>query len=35
MISFELKNGGRDEVFRFMDGLQMIVRARGRAMCIP
>jgi cystathionine beta-lyase/cystathionine gamma-synthase len=27
MISFELKGAGRDEVFRFMDRLQMIVRA--------
>jgi cystathionine beta-lyase/cystathionine gamma-synthase len=27
MISFELKNAARDEVFAFMDGLRMIVRA--------
>lgn len=27
MVSFELKDGGREEVFRFMDGLKMIVRA--------
>ncbi len=27
MISFELKDAGRDEVFAFMDGLRMIVRA--------
>jgi cystathionine beta-lyase/cystathionine gamma-synthase len=27
MVSFELKDAGRDEIFRFMDGLQMIVRA--------
>jgi cystathionine beta-lyase/cystathionine gamma-synthase len=27
MVSFELKDAGRDEVFRFMDGLKMIVRA--------
>ena len=27
MVSFELKDGGREEVFRFMDALQMIVRA--------
>ena len=26
MVSFELKGAGRDEVFRFMDSLQMIVR---------
>lgn len=27
MVSFELKDGGRDEVFRFMDRLRLIVRA--------
>ena len=27
MVSFELKDAGRDEIFRFMDGLKMIVRA--------
>jgi cystathionine gamma-synthase/methionine-gamma-lyase len=27
MVSFELKNAGRDEVFRFMDTLKLIVRA--------
>jgi cystathionine gamma-synthase/methionine-gamma-lyase len=27
MVSFEIKSAGREEVFRFMDGLQMIVRA--------
>lgn len=27
MVSFELKNAGRAEVFRFMDALKMIVRA--------
>jgi len=27
MVAFELKGGGRDEVFRFMDRLKMIVRA--------
>jgi cystathionine gamma-synthase/methionine-gamma-lyase len=27
MVSFELKNAGRDEVFRFMDSLKLIVRA--------
>jgi cystathionine beta-lyase/cystathionine gamma-synthase len=27
MISFELKGAGREQVFRFMDALQMIVRA--------
>lgn len=27
MVSFELKDAGRDEVFRFMDALKMIVRA--------
>jgi cystathionine gamma-synthase/methionine-gamma-lyase len=27
MVSFELKAAGRQEVFRFMDGLKMIVRA--------
>ena len=27
MIAFELKGAGREEVFRFMDGLKMIVRA--------
>ncbi|HXK05794.1 MAG TPA: PLP-dependent aspartate aminotransferase family protein [Verrucomicrobiae bacterium] len=27
MVSFEIKGGGREEVFRFMDGLKMIVRA--------
>ncbi len=27
MVSFELKGAGREEVFRFMDALQMIVRA--------
>ncbi len=27
MVSFELKDAGRKEVFRFMDALQMIVRA--------
>lgn len=27
MVSFELRNAGRDEVFRFMDKLKMIVRA--------
>jgi cystathionine gamma-synthase/methionine-gamma-lyase len=27
MVSFELKDGGREEVFRFMDALQLIVRA--------
>jgi len=26
MVSFELKGAGRDEVFRFMDGLRMVVR---------
>ena len=27
MVSFELKNAGRAEIFRFMDSLQLIVRA--------
>jgi cystathionine beta-lyase/cystathionine gamma-synthase len=27
MVSFEIKGGGREEVFRFMDALNMIVRA--------
>lgn len=27
MVSFELKGAGREEIFRFMDGLKMIVRA--------
>jgi cystathionine beta-lyase/cystathionine gamma-synthase len=27
IVSFELKDAGRDEIFRFMDRLQMIVRA--------
>lgn len=27
IVSFEIKEGGREEVFRFMDALQMIVRA--------
>jgi cystathionine gamma-synthase/methionine-gamma-lyase len=27
MISFEIRDAGRDEVFRFMDGMKMIVRA--------
>ena len=27
MVSFELKDAGRDEIFRFMDALQLIVRA--------
>jgi cystathionine gamma-synthase/methionine-gamma-lyase len=27
MVSFELKDAGREEIFRFMDGLKMIVRA--------
>ena len=27
MVSFEIKGAGREEVFRFMDGLKMIVRA--------
>jgi cystathionine beta-lyase/cystathionine gamma-synthase len=27
MVSFELKDAGRDEVFRFMDRLKMVVRA--------
>jgi cystathionine gamma-synthase/methionine-gamma-lyase len=27
MVSFEIRDAGREEVFRFMDGLQMIVRA--------
>jgi cystathionine gamma-synthase/methionine-gamma-lyase len=27
MVSFEIRGAGREEVFRFMDGLQMIVRA--------
>jgi cystathionine gamma-synthase/methionine-gamma-lyase len=27
MVSFELKDAGREEIFRFMDALQMIVRA--------
>ncbi|HTS61836.1 MAG TPA: PLP-dependent aspartate aminotransferase family protein [Candidatus Acidoferrales bacterium] len=27
MVSFEVKGGGREEVFRFMDALKMIVRA--------
>ena len=27
MVSFELKDAGRDEIFRFMDALKMIVRA--------
>lgn len=27
MVSFEIKDGGRDEVFRFMDALQLVVRA--------
>jgi len=27
MISFEIRDAGRDEVFRFMDALKMIVRA--------
>ena len=31
MVSFELKNAGRDEVFRFMDSLRLIVRAPRRS----
>jgi len=27
MVSFELKDAGRDEIFRFMDALQLVVRA--------
>ncbi len=27
MVSFEIRGGGREEVFRFMDALQLIVRA--------
>jgi len=27
IVSFELKDAGREEIFRFMDGLRMIVRA--------
>jgi cystathionine gamma-synthase len=27
MVSFELKNAGRDEIFRFMDALRLVVRA--------
>jgi cystathionine gamma-synthase/methionine-gamma-lyase len=27
MVSFEVKDAGRDEIFRFMDSLEMIVRA--------
>ena len=27
MISFEIRGAGREEVFRFMDALKMIVRA--------
>jgi cystathionine gamma-synthase/methionine-gamma-lyase len=27
IVSFELKDAGREEIFRFMDGLKMIVRA--------
>ncbi|MDE3164568.1 MAG: PLP-dependent transferase, partial [Acidobacteriota bacterium] len=27
MISFEIRGGGREEVFRFMDALKLIVRA--------
>ena len=27
MVSFEMKDAGRDEVFRFMNALRMIVRA--------
>ena len=27
MVSFELKDAGREEIFRFMDALQMVVRA--------
>jgi cystathionine beta-lyase/cystathionine gamma-synthase len=27
MVSFELKGGGREEVFRFMDALRLVVRA--------
>jgi cystathionine gamma-synthase/methionine-gamma-lyase len=27
MISFEIKDAGREEVFRFMDALKMVVRA--------
>jgi len=27
VVSFELRGAGREEVFRFMDGLEMIVRA--------
>jgi cystathionine gamma-synthase/methionine-gamma-lyase len=27
MVSFEIRDAGKEEVFRFMDGLQMIVRA--------
>jgi cystathionine beta-lyase/cystathionine gamma-synthase len=27
MVSFEIRDVGRDEVFRFMDSLRMIVRA--------
>ncbi len=27
MVSFEIKDAGRDEVFRFMDALQLVVRA--------
>jgi cystathionine gamma-synthase/methionine-gamma-lyase len=27
MVSFELKDAGREEIFRFMDGLRLVVRA--------
>ncbi len=27
IVSFELKDAGRDEIFRFMDGLRLVVRA--------
>jgi cystathionine gamma-synthase/methionine-gamma-lyase len=27
MVSFEIKDAGREEVFRFMDALELIVRA--------
>src|SRR5258706_14145735 len=27
MVSFEIKDAGREEVFRFMDALKMVVRA--------
>jgi len=32
MVSFELKGAGREDVFRFMDSLKLVVRATSLAM---